>query len=74
MDSDLILVTGVVIGVFAVPAIISAISDRRTPRVAALVLIAAGCMVVWAIQSKSAGYSITDVPNAFVRVVGKYIY
>jgi uncharacterized protein YjeT (DUF2065 family) len=72
MDSDLILVTGVILGIFAVPAIVSALSDRRPPRVAALVLIAAGCLVVWGIQKKPTGYSLTDVPNAFVRVVGMF--
>ncbi|MFD0860345.1 hypothetical protein [Roseovarius aquimarinus] len=70
MNSDQILVLGVVLGVFSIPAIVSAISDRRTPRVAALVLIGAGCLVIWAITSKPTGYSITDVPKAFVRVVG----
>ncbi|SEK57407.1 hypothetical protein [Roseovarius nanhaiticus] len=70
MNSDQILVLGVVLGVFAIPAIVSAISDRRTPRVAALVLIAAGCLVIWAVSIKPTGYSITDVPKAFVRVVG----
>ncbi|MEI4262720.1 hypothetical protein [Roseovarius sp. D0-M9] len=73
MSSDQILVIGLVLGVFSIPAIVSALSDRRTPRVAALVLIAAGCLVVWAISKKPTGYSITDVPKAFVRVVGQLL-
>jgi predicted membrane channel-forming protein YqfA (hemolysin III family) len=72
MNSDLILVIGVVLAIFSIPAIISALSDRRPPRVAALVLIAAGCLVVWALQKKPSGYSLTDVPHAFVRVVGQF--
>ncbi|MEX1235687.1 MAG: hypothetical protein WEB56_11955 [Roseovarius sp.] len=73
MSSDQILVIGLVLGVFSIPAIVSALSDRRPPRVAALVLIAAGCLVVWAISKKPTGYSITDVPKAFVRVVGQLL-
>ncbi len=73
MTPDLILVIGIVLGVFSVPAIVSAISDRRPPRVAALVLIAAGCLVVWAVQKKPGGYSMGDVPHAFVRVIGQAI-
>lgn len=73
MTPDLILVIGIVLGVFSVPAIVSAISDRRPPRVAALVLIAAGCLVVWAIQKKPGGYSLNDVPQAFVRVIAQVI-
>ncbi len=73
MSSDQILVIGLVLVVFSIPAIVSALSDRRPPRVAALVLIAAGCLVVWAISKKPTGYSITDVPKAFVRVVGQLL-
>ncbi|PVA09869.1 hypothetical protein DC366_12210 [Pelagivirga sediminicola] len=71
MTPDLILVIGIVLGVFSVPSIISALSDRRPPRVAALVLIASGCLIVWAIQKKPSGYALRDVPNAFVRVIGQ---
>ncbi len=73
MNSDQILVIGVVLAVFSVPAIVSALSDGRPPRVAALVLISAGCLVVWAIQKKPTGYSLLDVPQAFVRVVGQFV-
>ncbi len=73
MTPDLILVIGIVLVVFSVPAIVSAISDRRPPRVAALVLIAGGCLAVWAIQQRPGGYSLNDVPRAFVRVVGQVI-
>ncbi|RKF14235.1 hypothetical protein D6850_13130 [Roseovarius spongiae] len=68
MNSDLILVIGIVLGVFALPAIVSALSDGRAPRVAAFVLIAAGVLVVYAIREKPGGYTLQDVPNAFVRV------
>jgi len=73
MNSDVILVSGLVLGVFAVPAIISALSDRRPPRTAAVALLVAGCLVIWAIQTNPAGYSLRDVPYAVVRVVGKVI-
>ncbi|WP_324751919.1 hypothetical protein [Roseovarius sp. Pro17] len=72
MTSDQILVLGVVLGIFSIPAIVSALSERRPPRVAALVLITAGCLVIWAVQKKPSGYSLTDVPKAFVRVVGQF--
>ncbi|HEY9038464.1 MAG TPA: hypothetical protein VIN05_05935 [Roseovarius sp.] len=73
MTPDLILVIGIVLVVFSIPAIVSAISDQRPPRVAALVLIAGGSLAVWAIQQKPGGYSLNEVPNAFVRVVGQVI-
>ncbi len=72
MTSDQIMVLGVILGIFSIPAIVSAVSERRPPRVAALVLVAAGCLVIWAVQKKPGGYSLTDVPKAFVRVVGQF--
>lgn len=73
MSSDQILVLGLVLGVFSVPAIFSALSDRRSPRVAAFVIIAAGCLVIWAFNKKPGGYAIRDIPQAFVQVVADII-
>ncbi len=73
MQTDMILVIGIVLGVFSIPAIVSAFSEARAPRVAAFVLIAAGCLVIYAISQKPGGYTLRDVPNAFVRVVADII-
>lgn len=73
MNSDLYLVIGLILGVFAIPSIVSSFSDRRAPRVAAFVLVAAGCLVIYAIQKKPGGYAIKDIPAAFVRVVGAFL-
>lgn len=73
MDPDLILVIGIVLGVFSVPAILSAISEGRTPRVAAFTIISSGALVLWAISAHPEGYKLEDVPGAFVRIVAKYV-
>ncbi len=73
MDSDLALVIGLVLGVFAVPSIVSAFSEGRAPRVAAFTIIAAGSLMVWAINKKPGGYSINEVPNTFVSVVARFL-
>jgi hypothetical protein len=72
-DNDLSLILGLVLCVFAIPSIISAFSDRRAPRVATLVLMAGGAMVVWAIQNKPGGYQLEEIPDIFVRVVARFI-
>ncbi|MCM2562196.1 hypothetical protein M8756_08515 [Lutimaribacter sp. EGI FJ00015] len=72
-DSELALVVGFVLCVFAIPSIVSAFSDRRAPRVATLVLMAGGGLVVWAIATKPGGYNIEDIPDVFVRVVARFI-
>ena len=73
MDPDVALVVGVVLGVFSVPSIMSAISEGRAPRVAAFTIISSGALVLWAINNHPGGYTLNDVPGAFVRVVAKYL-
>ncbi len=73
MDTDLALVIGLILAGFSIPSIVSALSDGRAPRVAAIVAILGGGMVVWAIQGKPGGYSIDQVPEVFVRVVARYV-
>lgn len=45
------LVVGLVLSVFAVPSVVSALSENRTPRIAALVVMLGGGLVVWAVTS-----------------------
>lgn len=73
MDPDLIFVIGLVIGIFSVPSILSAISEGHAPRVAAFAIIVSGIMVVWAVQNKPGGYAFTDIPDVFVQVVARYL-
>ncbi len=71
MDADLYLVIGIVLGALSLPSIVGAISEGRAPRAASIVIMVAGFMVVYALQHRT--YTINDIPNAFVRVIGRYI-
>ncbi|MCZ7674977.1 MAG: hypothetical protein M5U35_02475 [Roseovarius sp.] len=73
MNTDLILVTGIVLAALSVPAMISAISDSRPPRVAAFVAMAAGGLIIWAVSNRPGGYGWDDIPRAFVRVVAEFV-
>ena len=68
MDPDTFFVLGLVLGVLSVPAVVSAISDGRAPRLASIILVIAGAMVVYAISQKPAGYAMEDVPAVFATV------
>ncbi len=72
MDPDISLIAGLILAVLALPAVVSAFSDGRTPRVAAIVMIAAGGLVVFALTSKPGGYRMQDIPQVFFQVVGKF--
>lgn len=72
MEPDLLLVLGLVVGVLSIPAMVSALSDGRAPRVAAITAIIAGGMMVYAINSKEGGYRVKDVPTVVYRVIGDF--
>ena len=73
MDSDLILVTGIVIGALAIPSLISAFSESRPPRAAAVLFLIGGTMIVVALTQTAVGYSVGEIPDVFVRVIGRYL-
>ncbi len=73
MDPDLMFVIGLVITVFSVPSIIGALSDGRAPRVASLMVLIGGGLLVVAIGQNPDGYSLGEIPDVFMRVVGRYL-
>ena len=66
-------VIGLLVIGFCIPAIISAFSESRPPRAAAIMVLIGGGLLAIAIYAKPEGYSISAIPDVFVRVVGKYI-
>ena len=73
MDADLALVLGLAVAVFSIPAIVSALSDGRTPRVAAIAVMIGGGMMVWAISQRPGGYPLGEIPATVVKVVARYL-
>lgn len=73
MGADLVLVLGIVIASFSIPSIISAFSDRRAPRASVITILIAGGLILYAIQQKTGGYQLKDVPDAFIRVIAKFM-
>ena len=73
MDPDLALVLGLVLGVISIPSILSAFSEGRPPRVAAIAAIMSGGLIVWALSRKPGGYTINDIPDVLVGVVARYL-
>ena len=73
MDSDLLLVIGIILGALSIPALISAFSESRPPRAAAILIMIASVLIVAAIWQKPSGYQIADIPDVFFRVVGRLV-
>ncbi len=70
-QQDLYLVIGILIAGAAVPSMLGAMADRRSPRVATILIVIGGTLVVLALSQQR--YTWPDVPEAFVRVVAHFI-
>ena len=73
MDNDLILVVGIVIGILAIPALVSSYSESRAPRSGAVLVLIAGVLLVVALTRNSPGYRIDQLPDIFMSVIKRYL-
>lgn len=71
LDSDLFLVLGVIVSAFAIPAVISAFSDSRPPRAAAIAVLVGGGLILLAFLSHPGGYTPRQIPEVFARVLAR---
>jgi hypothetical protein len=68
MDSDLMLVTGIILGVLSIPAMLNAFADGRAPRLASVVVLIAGVLIFLAVNEHKPTYTPSDLPDVFARV------
>ncbi|MCL3882138.1 hypothetical protein [Marivita sp. GX14005] len=73
MAPDTSLVLGLALGVLSLPAIVSAISQGRSPRVATVILILAGGFIVYALSQKPGGYALEQIPAVVARVLQSWV-
>lgn len=73
MDNDLLLVIGIIVGVLAIPSLLSAFSESRPPRAGAILVLIAGVLVAVALTRKTGGYTFDEVPEVFMSVIKRYL-
>lgn len=73
MDTDLVLTVGIVLAVFSLPACLSALSDGRSTRAAALCMLLAGGCVVWALTTKPGGYTVDAIFHAVIEQFARLV-
>lgn len=73
MQPDHFLVLGLFLVAASIPAMISAWSDGRAPRVGAVVAVAGFAVLLHGNVQQPGGYRLSDVPDAIYGVIGAAI-
>lgn len=73
MDSDSMLVAGIILVLMTLPALLSAYTEGRLPRIAALLLMTGSLLIVIALKQKPSGYDFAQIPGVFERVFARLI-
>ncbi len=73
MGPDLYLVIGLIVGALSIPAIVSAFSESRPPRAAAIMIMISAGLILLAVLQKPGGYTVDQIPDVFVNVVADLI-
>jgi hypothetical protein len=72
MDTDLMLVVGLVLCVLAIPSLLGAYSEGRAPRAGAILVLVGGVLLVIALSKNPKGYTFAEIPNVVVKVISRY--
>lgn len=72
LDTDLLLVIGIVLGALSIPSLLAAYSESRAPRAGAVLVLISGVLIVVALNRHAVGYSFAEIPDVFMRVIGRY--
>jgi len=69
MSFDILLVTGSILAVLSLVSILNALIEKRRPRVASVVVVISGGMLVVAAGRARDGFQFSDIPNAYINVI-----
>ena len=72
IDTDLMFVAGVIILILAVPACLSAWSDRQWPRIGTLMLLSGAGAIAFAVVQMPGVYHPLMFPDLLIEVIGRY--
>lgn len=73
MDTDLILVIGIVLCVLAIPSLLAAFAESRGPRSGVMLVTVGGILVVVALTQSVKSYSFAGLPQVFVSVISRLV-
>lgn len=74
MNTDLYLVIGMIVGALAIPSLLGAFAESRTPRAGSILVLISGVLIAVALTQKPSGYTFAEIPHVFVRVIGSFVH
>ena len=73
MDTDLFLTMGICLALLSFPSLLAAWTEGRVPRMGAIILIASIVLLFFAGTQKPGGYSLSEIPDVMLGVVGRFL-
>lgn len=73
MDTDLLLVSGLLLGVLSIPALISAFSSDRPLRGGIALAAVGGALIVAAYLGKPESYRPDEIPQVILSVIARIV-
>lgn len=73
MEPDTSLVSGIMLMILSIPALLAAWADRRVPVIGLLLVLGGIGLVVYGHTSQPGGYRLRDVPDVFFGVIGRML-
>jgi len=73
LDLDLLFTLGLLAAAFSIPAFVSALSDKRRPTMAVLMMLIGVGLVVYVGRQDPEAYSLQTVDEVVVGVVGRFV-
>lgn len=73
MDTDLLLVVGIILTGLAIPSLLAAFSESRPPRAGAIMVLIGGILIVVALNQRPTGYTFAEIPDVFLKVIGDLV-
>ena len=64
---------GVILAGLSLPSVFGAMADRRSPRVALLVIAIGAGLIALAVSQAPGRYTFAEIPHAFVRVLAYFV-
>lgn len=74
MRFEILVATATVVGILALPSLVSAWADRRRPRAAAVGIAVSTFLFFLAHRAAPDGLQFADIPLAFARIIRQVLY